>query len=91
MLKTFSRLTICLFFLVAALAPYLSAMKATIVRYQNAQEKTESNQSFEEKIFDTQVLSHMGLQMISLESTFPFYLALKPQQFINDFIRPPRS
>ena len=89
MLKILNRLAIFVFFLVAALAPYVSVKGAALAFAQNPEEKVETKNTFEEKLSHDSVGTMLYITLDVTETSFPLYIALKPQLVVDDFHKPP--
>jgi hypothetical protein len=91
MLKRLNFLNLTLFLLISFVAPYISAKGASLAFSQNPE---ECSKSVEKDFFDNLGVKHLvsfgNTNLIILTLSFPTYLALKPQNSPDDFLRPPR-
>ncbi len=88
MLKNANLLLVYIFIFVASVAPYVSARGAALAFAQNPEETKVSDQSFPKEVFRTEITSFFMNTIVQV-ILFPFYIALKPQKFLVEILRPP--
>lgn len=88
MLKNANLLLVYIFIFVASVAPYVSARGASLAFAQTPEETKISGQSFEKEVFRTEITSFF-MDTTVQDVLFPFYIALKPQKFLVEILRPP--
>jgi hypothetical protein len=90
-MKSIIFLYIILFLLISFVAPYASAKGETLVFSPNPEECSKSvEKDFFDDLSSIKIKPFEYEKILILTLEFPIYLALKPQNFPDDFLRPPR-
>jgi hypothetical protein len=90
MLIKFPLLTVGIFLLVMAIAPYVSIKGASQAFVQSSKEQTSSSEGFEESINLERGLV-LYLANFVMDLSFPLYIGLKSQLVLVDVLKPPLS
>ncbi len=89
MSKALSLLTSLLFFLATTVAPYVTSQQKAQAWASNPEERTFTNNNFEEEIHHEEVSALILAPTLLNEIPFPHHQILEPQLILRPAIRPP--